>query len=104
MPSASSVQYPKHSPIIREQLWVEAAHSVMSSFGRPCGWFLKIKNWSVVNALLTLAQQEKVYMAWKLIKLSEWQPSQHGLDGCVPTAAAAVETTRKVSANPEHGG
>jgi len=50
---------------------VEAAHVVISPFGRPNGWYLKFPNRSLANAILSRAQQEHFHMAWKVVQLSE---------------------------------
>ena len=50
---------------------VEAAHVVISPFGRPNGWYLKFPNRSLANALLSRSQQEHFHMAWKVVHLKE---------------------------------
>ncbi|KAL3930447.1 MAG: hypothetical protein SGBAC_011763 [Bacillariaceae sp.] len=52
---------------------VEAAHVVISPYGRPNGWYLKFPNRSLANALLSRAQQEHFHMAWKVVQLSQHQ-------------------------------
>jgi hypothetical protein len=54
--------------------WIEAAHVVLSPFGRPTGWHVKFTNRSIVNAILTHAQDETIYCAWKSVKVNEWKP------------------------------
>lgn len=60
------------------QNWVEAAHVVLSPFGRPKGWHLKFRNRSIVNAILSHAQEHPIYDAWKELKISEWIPPHKG--------------------------
>ena len=51
---------------------VEAAHVVVSPFGRPNGWYLKFANRSLANAILTRSQETEIRVAWKLVQVQEY--------------------------------
>lgn len=51
---------------------VQAAHVVISPFGRPNGWLLKLPNRSLVNAILTRAQQRHIHVTWKVVQIKEY--------------------------------
>ena len=55
---------------------IQAAHVVISPFGRPNGWFLKLASRSLVNAILTRGQEEHIRVAWKLVSVTEYQYSK----------------------------
>ena len=42
--------------------------------GRPRGWHLKFRNRSIVNAILSHAQEHTIYDGWKDIQVYEWKP------------------------------
>mmetsp|Transcript_91949 Transcript_91949/g.137688 ORF Transcript_91949/g.137688 Transcript_91949/m.137688 type:complete len:270 (+) Transcript_91949:119-928(+) len=52
--------------------FIEAAHVVLSPFGRPNGWHIKFPNRSMVHALLTEAETTQIYIGWKLVRISEY--------------------------------
>lgn len=54
---------------------VQAAHVVISPFGRPNGWLLKLANRSLVNAILTRAQQDHIHVTWKVVQIKEHEYS-----------------------------
>jgi hypothetical protein len=60
----------------QQQQWIQAAHLVLSPFGRPTGWYLKFTNRSIVNSLLSHAQLHPLYCAWKPIKVAEYKYRQ----------------------------
>ena len=51
---------------------VEAAHVIVSPFGRPNGWYLKFRNRSIANAVLTRKEEESIYVSWKLVTVAEY--------------------------------
>ena len=53
--------------------WIQAAHLVLSPFGRPTGWYLKFPNRSIVNSIVSHAQNHPLLCAWKPIKVSEYE-------------------------------
>jgi hypothetical protein len=55
---------------------VQAAHVVISPFGRPNGWLLKFSNRSLVNAILTRAQQDHIHVTWKVVQIEEYTYSR----------------------------
>lgn len=62
---------------------VEAAHVVLSPFGRPNGWHLKLPNRSLVYSLVDRSQQQQqqqqkqgVRIGWKLVTVHEYQYSK----------------------------
>jgi hypothetical protein len=50
---------------------IEAAHVVISPFGRPNGWYLKFSNRSLVNTILTRSQQNHIHVTWKVVQIKE---------------------------------
>ncbi|KAG7354167.1 hypothetical protein IV203_003523 [Nitzschia inconspicua] len=70
--------------VVSPHFRIQAAHLMLSPFGRPTGWHLKLSNPSMVHALITRAESKKrVHVAWKMVLVKEYHP---------PTAAAAAET------------
>lgn len=55
---------------------VEAAHVVLSPYGRPNGWHLKLANRSLVYALLDCCYHEQTRLGWKLVTLHEYHYSK----------------------------
>ncbi len=55
---------------------VEAAHVVLSPFGRPNGWHLKLTNRSLVYALLDRSRQQQIRIGWKLVTVQEYHYSK----------------------------
>jgi hypothetical protein len=62
-----------------EQHWIQAAHLVLSPFGRPTGWYLKFQNRSIVNSIISHAQLHPLFCAWKPIKVTEYNYRQEPL-------------------------
>lgn len=66
-------------PIQVESFRVIKAHVVLSPFGRPTGWNLRLANPSMVNALLSAAQSARVRgsirIGWRFAKVREHHPS-----------------------------
>eukprot|EP00934_Nitzschia_sp_Nitz4_P003522 Nitzschia sp. Nitz4//scaffold21_size171442//159282//160355//NITZ4_002192-RA/size171442-processed-gene-0.32-mRNA-1//1//CDS//3329542504//3512//frame0 len=60
---------PTISPEMEDPL-IEAAHVVISPFGRPNGWYVKLRNRSFANAILTRAQNEHLKVGWKAVQVS----------------------------------
>jgi hypothetical protein len=68
-----------HCPTLtldHEPITVQAAHVVISPFGRPNGWHLKLPNRSLVHAILARAQEEQLRVAWKVVHVQEYAYSQ----------------------------
>jgi hypothetical protein len=60
---------------------VQAAHVVLSPFGRPTGWHLKLANASMVHVLLArAASQQPIRVGWKTTLVKEYHPN--GGDSC----------------------
>jgi hypothetical protein len=59
--------------------WIQAAHLVLSPFGRPTGWYLKFPNRSIVNSIVSHAQLHPLFCAWKPIKVTEYKYRQEPL-------------------------
>ena len=61
-----------------ESFRVLKAHVNLSPFGRPTGWNLKLANPSMVQALLSVAQNNRVRgsirIGWKFVKINEHHP------------------------------
>ena len=61
-----------------ESFRVVKAHVVLSPFGRPTGWNVKLANPSLVHALLTAAKNARVKgslrIGWKFAKVKEYHP------------------------------
>jgi len=54
---------------------VQAAHVILSPFGRPTGWKVKLYNASMVNALLTQCEPRGcMRVGWKLVQVQEYDP------------------------------
>ncbi|KAL3914263.1 MAG: hypothetical protein SGILL_006173, partial [Bacillariaceae sp.] len=52
---------------------VQAAHVVLSPFGRPTGWHVKLASSSMVNALIVRAASKlKVRVGWKMVQVQEY--------------------------------
>jgi hypothetical protein len=64
---------PTLAPLDNEQNWIQAAHLVLSPFGRPTGWYLKFPNRSIVNSIVSHAQLHPLFCAWKPIKVTEYK-------------------------------
>jgi len=62
-----------------ESFRVIKAHVVLSPFGRPTGWNLKLANPSMVNALLSAANNARVRgsvrIGWRFAQVKEYRPS-----------------------------
>jgi hypothetical protein len=57
----------------RQPFHVRAAHVVLSPFGRPTGWHLKLANPSMASALIVRAASERrVRVAWKMVQVHEY--------------------------------
>jgi hypothetical protein len=95
--------------------WVQAAHLLLSPFGRPTGWHLKFQNRSIVNAILSHAQEHPIYDAWKVIQVSEatmipvaprppasssLSSHPHDMGHMSPAAARATIHTTNLAATP----
>eukprot|EP00980_Cylindrotheca_fusiformis_P003832 scaffold858_cov123-Cylindrotheca_fusiformis.AAC.8 len=50
---------------------VQAAHVVVSPFGRPNGWLLKFANRSLTNVILEKAQRDHIHVVWKVVQVRE---------------------------------
>ena len=59
-----------------ENAIVQAAHVVISPFGRPNGWLLKLANRSLVNAVLSRSQQNHIHVTWKVVQVKEYEYSK----------------------------
>jgi hypothetical protein len=57
---------------IPEGSCIEAAHVVLSPYGRPNGWHLKFPNRSMAHAILMKAQSKQLYISWKPIRVKEY--------------------------------
>jgi len=55
---------------------IEAAHVVISPFGRPNGWHVKLANRSLAYAILSRGQQQNIRIGWKLVQVSEYHYSK----------------------------
>lgn len=53
--------------------WVKAAHTTLSSFGRPTGWLLDLGNRSIVHAFLEHAKVSRFHCAWRPVDVVEWK-------------------------------
>jgi hypothetical protein len=51
--------------------WVLNAKIILSPFGRPTGWHLRLQNRSIVHALLTHAREAPILCAWKRVGIKE---------------------------------
>jgi hypothetical protein len=51
--------------------WVLNAKVILSPFGRPTGWHLRLQNRSIVHALLTHAREAPIRCAWKRVGIKE---------------------------------
>jgi hypothetical protein len=59
----------------RQPFRVQAAEILLSPFGRPTGWKVKLANPSMVNALLSRGKsKEGVRVGWKLVQVKEYHP------------------------------
>jgi hypothetical protein len=52
--------------------WVQKARLILSPFGRPCGWYLKFANRSIVYALLKYARDTPVKCSWRDARITEY--------------------------------
>jgi len=57
---------------------IQAAHVVISPFGRPTGWRLKLANRSLVYTLLARGEQMSLRIGWKVVQMSEYHYTQKG--------------------------
>jgi hypothetical protein len=55
---------------------IQAAHVILSPFGRPTGWRLKLANRSLVYAILARGEQEQLRVGWKVVTMEEYQYSK----------------------------
>lgn len=55
---------------------IEAAHVVLSPFGRPNGWHLKLANRSLVYSILARGQENHLRVGWKVVKVEEYHYSK----------------------------
>lgn len=55
---------------------IEAAHVVLSPFGRPNGWNIKFANRSLANSILDRAKDEHLRVAWKVVQMKEYHYSK----------------------------
>lgn len=56
--------------------WVQKARLILSPYGRPCGWYLKFANRSVVYALLKYARDTPVKCSWRDVRIFDYgQPN-----------------------------
>jgi hypothetical protein len=51
--------------------FVERAKVILSPFARPTGWLLKLRNPSLVEALLTHVQNRPLQSGWKMVSIKE---------------------------------
>lgn len=81
-PSVPTIQYGLddcHNNATQEQqesqFRIQAAHVVLSPFGRPNGWHLKLANSSMANALIArAASKQRVHVVWKVVHVKEYHP------------------------------
>jgi hypothetical protein len=52
--------------------WVQKARLILSPFGRPCGWYLKFANRSIVYALLKYARDTPVKCSWRDVRITDY--------------------------------
>ena len=64
------------SPLSPSSTWIQAAHVVLSPFGRPNGWHVKLPNRSFVSAILERAKQEHFKVDWKTVQVQEYHYSK----------------------------
>jgi hypothetical protein len=62
-----------HADKTHEDKWVRQAMIILSPFGRPTGWYLRLDNRSVVYALLKHAEENPLQCTWKTVKVQEYQ-------------------------------
>jgi hypothetical protein len=55
---------------------IEAAHVVLSPFGRPNGWHIKLANRSLVYSILARGQQGHLRVGWKVVQVGEYHFSK----------------------------
>ena len=55
---------------------IEAAHVILSPFGRPAGWRLKLANRSLVYAILARGEQQALRVGWKVVTMEEYHYSE----------------------------
>jgi hypothetical protein len=56
--------------------YIQAAHVVLSPFGRPSGWHLKLANASMVHALVSRSgTKQRVHVAWKMVQVKQYHPT-----------------------------
>jgi hypothetical protein len=68
----------QHADQTNEDKWVRQAMIILSPFGRPTGWYLRLDNRSVVYALLKHAEENPLQCTWKTVKVQEYQsPNGH---------------------------
>jgi hypothetical protein len=54
---------------IDSDAWVQEARLILSPFGRPMGWHIRLPSRSRVFALLKYSQTNPLYCAWKQVKI-----------------------------------
>jgi hypothetical protein len=68
----------QHADKTHEDKWVRQAMIILSPFGRPTGWYLRLDNRSVVYVLLKHAEENPLQCTWKTVKVQEYQsPNGH---------------------------
>jgi len=74
-----------NTTIEMESFRIVKAHVVLSPFGRPTGWNLKLANPSMVHALLSAAHNARVKgtlrIGWKFAQVKEYHPPFDGERG-----------------------
>jgi hypothetical protein len=70
-PSSSSSSSSTPAPSL-----IDAAHVILSPFGRPSGWRLKLANRSLVYAILARGEQQPLRVGWKVVTMEEYHFSK----------------------------
>jgi hypothetical protein len=55
---------------------IQAAHVILSPFGRPTGWRLQLANKSLVYAVVARGEQKQLRVGWKVVTMEEYHYSK----------------------------
>ncbi|GKY92717.1 hypothetical protein MPSEU_000241800 [Mayamaea pseudoterrestris] len=78
---------------------VDKALVVLSPFGRPTGWKIRLANRSLVHALLLQHVDDPIKCAWKEVRMREWQPDA---DDDASVSPQITNATLRVEGYPHH--